>query len=154
MGLGFPAEGGCRCGRVRFRVSKSPWMETVCHCHGCQHMSASAFSTTLIVPVDGFEQIAGETVIGGTHGDQADHHHCDWCKGWVFTTPRQPIGFVNVRATLLDDASGFAPWMETQTAEKLPWAVTGAERSFDRFPEMNEYQGLIAEYRVARGIAE
>jgi hypothetical protein len=68
----------------------------------------------------------------------------------VFTWPRAALGFVNVRATLLDDPSWFAPWLETQTAEKLPWAATGAERSYERFPAMEEYQGLMAAYRTAR----
>ncbi|WP_264445368.1 GFA family protein [Novosphingobium sp. JCM 18896] len=149
----LPLEGGCRCGRVRFRLTAAPWMETVCHCRGCQRMTASAFSTTLIMPEDGFAVIAGETVVGGLHGDEADHHHCDWCKSWVFTRPRGPMGFVNVRATLIDDAGWFAPWAETQTAEKLPWAATGAVRSFERFPAMDEYEGLIAAYRTERGIA-
>ncbi|MGF7146501.1 hypothetical protein FHS96_000110 [Sphingomonas zeicaulis] len=149
----LPIEGGCRCGRVRFRVSQAPWMETVCHCRGCQQMSGSAFSTTLIIPADGFEQIAGETVIGGLHGDEAHHHHCDWCKGWVFTKPAADLGFVNIRATLLDETGWFAPWMETQTAEKLPWAQTGAVRSYERFPGIDEYQQLIAAYRGDRGIS-
>ena len=148
----FPIEGGCRCGRVRFRLSEAPWMETVCHCRGCQRMTASAFSTTLIMPDSGFALIAGETVIGGMHGDQADHHHCGWCKSWVFTRPHADMGFVNVRATLLDDARWFAPWAETQTAEKLLWVETGAEKSFERFPPMEQYQALIGEYRAARGV--
>ncbi|MBJ6123651.1 DUF899 family protein [Sphingomonas sp. BT553] len=42
--------------------------------------------------------------------------------------------------------------METQTAERLTWAMTGASRSFAGFPDMAEYQGLIAEYQAARGI--
>lgn len=149
----FPVEGGCRCGRVRFMLGEAPWMEMVCHCTGCQHMSASAFSTTLVMPDSGFVVIAGEPVVGGIHGDEADHHHCGWCKSWVFTRPRGDMGFVNVRATMLDDASWFIPWAETQTAEKLPWAATGAQKSFQRFPAMEDYQGLIAEYRSARGIA-
>lgn len=116
-------------------------------------MTASAFSTTLVMPSPGFAVTEGETVIGGAHGDDAHHHHCDWCKSWVFTAPAQDMGFVNVRATLLDDPSWFRPWMETQTAEKLPWAQTGAAKSFARFPAMDAYQGLIAEYRKDRGIA-
>jgi len=146
----LPIEGGCRCGRLRFRVTKAPWMEAACHCLGCQRMTGSAFSTTLILPADGFAVIAGETVIGGAHGPEIDHHHCDWCKSWVFTRPRADLGFVNIRATMLDDARWFAPWMETQTADKLPWAETGAERRFERFPAMAEYQDLIAAYRAVR----
>ena len=128
-------------------------METVCHCRGCQRMTAGAFSTTLIMPEAGFAVIAGEAVIGGLHGDEADHMHCDCCKSWVFTRPRGNLGFVNVRAALLDDAGWFAPWAETQTAEKLPWVQTGAVRSFERFPAMEDYEGLITAYRAERGIA-
>lgn len=148
----LPIEGGCRCGKVRFRLSQPPWMETACHCTGCQKMTGSAFSTTIMVPAEGFERIAGDTVVGGLHGDQADHHHCDWCKSWVFTTPREPMGFVNVRATMLDDARWFAPWAETQMAEKLPWAETGATARFERFPPPQDYMALIERYRAERGI--
>lgn len=149
--MGLPIEGGCRCGHVRFRLSAPPMMEAACHCIGCQRMTGSAFSTTIVMPEDGFAVIAGDTVVGGLRGDAIDHHHCDRCKGWVFTRPRGDMGFVNVRATLLDDARWFAPWMETQTAERLPWATTGAARSFDRFPEMAEYPVLIEAYRASRG---
>ena len=146
----LPIEGGCRCGRVRFRLSEAPWSEAACDCNGCQKMTGSAFSTTIIMPSGGFELIAGDTVMGGLHGEDVRHHHCDWCKSWVFTKPAADMGFVNVRATMLDDASWFAPWMETQTAEKLPWAQTGAVVSFERFPAMDEYEGLIARYRAER----
>ena len=148
----LPIEGGCRCGRIRFRLSEAPWLESVCHCRGCPQMSASALSTTITVPESGFAVIRGEPVIGGLHGDEAHHHHCDWCKSWMFTRPEADLGFINVRATLLDDPSWFAPWMETQTAEKLSWAETGAGRSFARFPELDEYQRWLAEYRAERRI--
>ena len=71
----FPLDGGCRCGRVRFRLFAAPLMETACHCRGCQRMTGSAFSTTLVMAEDAFAVTAGETVVGGIHGDEADHHH-------------------------------------------------------------------------------
>ena len=64
----LPIEGGCRCGRVRFRLTERPWLEAACHCRGCQRMTASAFSTTLVMPDGGFAVIAGQPVIGGMHG--------------------------------------------------------------------------------------
>jgi hypothetical protein len=145
----LPAEGGCRCGRIRFRVTKPALLTMVCHCRGCQRMSASAFSTSIAVPSDGFEVIAGEPVIGGLHGPESRHQHCDHCKSWVFTRALPELGFVNVRATLLDDAGWFFPFVETYTSEALPWAKTPARYRFERFPEMDEY-GPIAQEFAAR----
>jgi len=142
----LPMDGGCRCGKVRLRVTMPPMMTMLCHCTGCQHMSASAFSTTLIVPSDGFAVTQGETVIGGLHGDQGRHHHCDWCKSWLFTRIVPEQGFVNVRAGALDDPSWFVPFAETYTSEALPWAIAGAPHAYEKFPPMADYQKLIAAF--------
>ena len=145
----LPMEGGCRCGKIRFRLTRAPLLTMACHCTGCQHMSASAFSTTVVMPADGFELAAGEPVIGGLHGEEVRHHHCDWCKSWVFTRVVPDQGFVNVRAGALDDASWFAPFLETYTSEALPWARTGARHSYAQFPAMEEYGPLVAEFSAA-----
>jgi hypothetical protein len=142
----LPMEGGCRCGKVRFRISQAPLLTMVCHCTGCQHMSASAFSTTVAVPTEGFEVIAGAPVIGGLHGKESRHHHCEWCKSWVFTRIVPEQGFTNVRAGALDDPSWFVPFVEVYTSEALPWAKTGARHSYPQFPAMEEYGPLVAEF--------
>jgi hypothetical protein len=151
----LPWEGGCRCGAVRFRISAPPLMSAVCHCRGCQQMTGSAFTTTLFVPDEGFALIDGEVVPGGTGSPGVRHQHCDRCKSWVFTVAEPSMGFTNVRATLLDDAGWFVPFIETQTAEKLPWVSTPAVHSYDRFPAPPEFPGLIAEHaeRGARPLA-
>lgn len=142
----LPWTGGCRCGRVRFRVTKPPLVTAVCHCTGCQRMSASAFSTTITLPADALEVTQGETVTGGLHGAEAQHQHCDWCKSWVFTRLPAEYGAVNLRATMLDDATWFAPYMETYASEKLPWAQTGAVESFEAFPDAADYPRIIAAF--------
>lgn len=139
----FPREGGCRCGKVRFRLTENPLVTAACHCRGCQRMSASAFSLTAIMPPTGLEIIAGETVIGGLHGE-LKHHFCGWCMSWVFTDPG--VGIINVRSTLLDDPEGFAPFIETMTSEKLSWAETPAAHSFEGFPPEAEFGPLMAAY--------
>lgn len=142
----LPMEGGCRCGKVRFRIEAAPMLTGVCHCSGCQRMTASAFSTTVTVPSGGFAVIEGEPVIGGLHGDQARHHHCGWCKSWLFTRIDPDPGFVNVRATMLDDTSWFVPFVESYTSESLPWARTPATHSYEKFPPVEEYRGLIEKF--------
>ncbi len=106
-------------------------------------MSGSAFSTTLILPADALEITSGEPVLGGMHAADLAHYHCDWCKSWVFTRPPAEYGIVNVRATMLDDATWFAPFMETCTSEKLPWAQTGAPHGYAQFPDPSEFPKLI-----------
>ncbi len=51
---------------------------------------------------------------------------------------------------MLDDAAWFAPYVETYTSEALPWAKTGAAYSFAKFPQMEEYGPLVAEF-AAKG---
>ena len=149
--LTLPAEGGCRCGQVRIRVSKAPVLTMACHCKGCQRMTASAYSLSAAVPTDGFEVLSGEPVVGGTHSEAQQHMFCPHCMSWVFTKMAGMGWFVNVRAPLLDDASWYAPFVETQTAEKLPWATTPARHSYDRFPPMEAFEGLMKEYAETLG---
>lgn len=147
----FPREGGCRCGKVRFRLTANPLVTGACHCRGCQRMSASAFSVTAIMPEGGFELIEGSPVVGGMHGE-LKHSFCGWCMTWMFTEP-PGMGVINVRATLLDDPEGFAPFIETMTAEKLSWATTPAEHSFEGFPPEDQFGPLMAGYAARIGAA-
>src|SRR5215510_11488521 len=138
--------GGCRCGHVRLKVSAPPLLTMACHCTGCQRMSASAFSVSVAIPTEGFAVTSGDPAIGGLHGPTR-HYFCPRCMSWMFTRPEGLDFFVNVRATMLDNCrSWFAPFVETWTSEKLPWATTGAVHSFERLPPLEQYQELLAAY--------
>jgi hypothetical protein len=106
-------------------------------------MSSSAFSLTAIFLADSFEVTRGVPVIGGLHGADAQHFFCEHCKTWMFTRPQALPHIVNVRPTMFDDPGRAAPFMETFTKTKLPWAVTGAQHSFEEFPPMEAYLGLM-----------
>ncbi|TPE47988.1 GFA family protein [Amaricoccus solimangrovi] len=149
----MPLEGGCRCGRVRVRVSAPPLLTSACHCRGCQRMTASAFSLSIAVPDAGFAVTRGETELGGMHGE-ARHHFCGWCKTWMFSTVEALGPFVNLRAPVLDDRSWFRPYIEMWTAAKLPGVATGAPRSYPEFPAMEDFPAILADYRAWAGIAE
>jgi hypothetical protein len=142
----LPMTGGCRCGRVRFTITAPPLLTMACHCSGCQRMTGGPYSISVAVPQAGFAITAGETVLGGLHGEQLHHHHCDRCKSWLFTRIHPDIGFINVRASMLDKPGWYVPFIETYTSEAFPWARTEAEYSYTEFPPMEAYQALIAEY--------
>jgi hypothetical protein len=141
----LPMEGQCRCGEVRFRVTAAPIITMACHCRGCQRMSASAFSLSAAIPTEGFEVIQGEPVLGGLRNPELRHFFCRSCMSWMFT--RFLPQFVNVRVTLLEDATWFAPFMETWTSTKLPWVSTPAVHSYPEFPPMEAFSELATEFR-------
>ena len=143
----LPMSGSCRCGKLGIRVTRAPICTAACHCRGCQKMSASAYSLTAMVPLDGFAVTEGEPVIGGMHAPELEHNFCPHCLTWMFT---RPVGmdFVNVRPTMLDDATWFRPFMETYASTRLPFAQTGAVRSFPQFPTMPEIGGLLKDYAL------
>lgn len=145
--------GGCRCGRVRFEATGNPLLTTACHCTGCQHMSASAYSLSEGYPSSAFRLTQGDTVIGGLHGD-ARHYHCDYCKSWLYTQMDLVPDFTNVRLTAFDEPRQEPPFVETQTAEGLSWAKTGAEHSFERFPEMDEWPGLMQRFAARQPVVK
>ncbi len=169
-GWDLPWEGGCRCGALRLRVVAAPLLSAACHCRGCQRMTGSAFSLTLMLPEAGLEVRAGETRRGGLGGalelgcagpsgraeaeagghglapSAIDHRLCPCCGSWVFTRIAAMGGIVNLRATMLDGAAWVVPFLETMRAEALPWAATPAPHVHDRFPAPEAFPRLLAAF--------
>jgi hypothetical protein len=149
----LPRDGGCRCGRVRLRIAAPPILTMACHCKGCQRMTGSAFSLSAAIPAGGFAVTEGEPTVGGLHGPSR-HYHCGYCMSWIFTRPEAIDAFVTLRPTMLDDASGLAPFIETMTREKLPWATTPARHSFEGWPPADAYEGLARAFAAQAGGAD
>ncbi len=143
-------DGACRCGQLRFRIRGQPLVTMACHCAGCQCMTASAFSLSALYLAGNLEILDGEPVVGGLHG-ATRHFFCPHCLTWLFTRPEGMDEFVNVRATLLQNAHSFRPFIETYTVEMLPWATTPAVHSFEKFPPMEDFPVLLAEFAKQPG---
>lgn len=141
-----PLVGTCRCGKTSMEVTARPILTAACHCRGCQKMSSSAFSLTAMIPTQAFRVISGEPVKGGLQGPELDHFFCPSCMTWMFTRIVGVDDFVNVRPTMFDDPKWGPPFIETMTAEKLPWAQTPARHSYAAFPPMADYQRLLEEF--------
>jgi hypothetical protein len=127
------------------KVKGRPLITMACHCKGCQRMTASAFSLSALFP-DQTVEIAGlEPVIGGMHGELR-HYFCPHCLSWIFTRAEMLGPLINIRLTMLDGAADLPPLIETCVSEKLPWVSLPAAHSFDKFPPMEDFPKLIAEF--------
>jgi hypothetical protein len=99
-------EGGCRCGRVRYRAAL-PGLPNVyaCHCRNCQTWSGSAFSLQFILPEDQLEITGDPALYELTSDDGARisrQRACPTCFTRVYNTNSARPGLAVVRAGTLD----------------------------------------------------
>ena len=93
-------EGGCHCGRVRFRVTASLDRVTYCNCSLC---SKKGFLHLIVLP-EQFQCISGETELStyqfGTR--TAKHTFCRHCGIHAFYVPRSDPDKISVNARCLE----------------------------------------------------
>lgn len=143
------ATGRCRCGEVTFTVTSPALMSMACHCKGCQKLTGSAYSLSMLYPRSAFSFDSGETVVGGLHG-QSRYLMCAKCKSWLTTEPAGLPDFINVRTPLLDEPPAEPPFIEVATNEGFAWAKTNAPHSYPADPAEEDFPQLLTEF-ASRG---
>jgi hypothetical protein len=120
-------EGGCHCGRVRFRVTADLERVTYCNCSIC---SKKGF-LHLIVPRDRFELISGKDDLTTYQFNTgvAKHTFCKHCGMHPFYVPRSDPDMIDVNVRCLDgiDLDAFSVktfdgknW-EAAMEKRVPW---------------------------------
>ena len=117
-------EGGCQCGRVRYRVEAEPYLLVACHCKECQRQSDSAFGTSLIVPAEGVS-FDGDLKLFERSSDSGRPLRCFFCPQCGTRIYHQPsyAPVVNIRAGTLDDTSSLEPKMHAWLSSKQAWTL-------------------------------
>src|SRR5271157_867613 len=105
-------EGGCACGRLRYRLASPPMFVHCCHCHDCQRQTGSAFVLNALIETDRVDILSGETEAVPVPTDSGRPHvihRCRACKVavWSHYGGRDKLSFVRVGT--LDDPSAVAP---------------------------------------------
>lgn len=144
-------EGGCNCGAVRYRLTAAPLTSYICHCHLCQKRTGSAFSLSIVVPVEGLALTQGElrTAVRRTASGRLNRSHgCGDCSSRIYTQA-EGDRTLNLRAGTLDDASWVRPVAQFWTSSAQPWAVqqgilTYAEQAGRLAPLLAAWKDLAA----------
>jgi hypothetical protein len=119
-------EGGCACGRARYRLASKPMFVNCCHCRDCQRQTGSAFVINAVIETNRVEMLSGETKAVPAPTDSGRPHvihRCPHCETalWSFYDGRQELSYVRVGA--LDDPSAHPPDAHIYTRSKLPWVA-------------------------------
>ena len=135
-----PAEGGCPCRKIRYRLERSPLVVHCCHCRWCQKESGSAFALNIMIETKFVTLLSDEqSEIVPTPSESGlgqKMARCSTCKFAVWSnygdTPGDEFRFV--RAGTLDDPSKAPPSVHIFTANKQPWVILN-----DNIPIKEEY---------------
>lgn len=120
-------QGGCHCGRVRFKVTADLTRVTYCNCSIC---SKKGF-LHLIVPPEQFELVSGKDDLTTYtfNTNTAKHTFCKVCGIHAFYVPRSDPDKIDVNVRCIDDIDVLSlsiktfdgrNWEEAM-GQRVPW---------------------------------
>jgi hypothetical protein len=114
-----PYEGGCLCGRVRWRATAEPANVRICHCRNCRRAVGGPFFARAVFLAEDIER-AGETTRWPT-SERVDRLSCARCGTPVFAEPKDPPARLGVALATLDDPGALVPEAHIWVSERLDW---------------------------------
>ena len=95
-------DGGCHCGRIKYRALADPDRVEICHCTDCQTLSGSAYRTVVVVEQDSFELICGQPRFYAKAADDGSRRlqaFCPDCGSPLYSAPPAgERGYLGIRA--------------------------------------------------------
>ena len=134
----FSAEGGCSCGKVRYRMNNSPLFVNCCHCRWCQRETGSAFALNAALESSELELLSGETErveLSSESGKGQAVIRCPDCKIAVWSHYASAGDATSlIRVGSLDNPDLLPPDVHIYTESRQPWV-----QSSDGKPEFEQF---------------
>ena len=117
-------EGGCACGKVRYRLASAPMFVHCCHCRDCQRQTGSAFVLNALIETDRVGIVRGQPAPVSVPTDSGKPHRIFRCPScgiavWSEYGGVEKLRFVRVGT--LDEPTALPPDVHIYTRSKLPW---------------------------------
>jgi hypothetical protein len=124
---GFPAEGGCDCRAVRYRMLSAPLIVHCCHCRWCQRETGASFALNAMIEADRVVHLGSEPELGQIPSQSGKGQliaRCPTC-GVVVWSNYGGAGPVLrfVRVGTLDNPDLLPPDIHIFTLSKQPWVL-------------------------------
>jgi len=146
-----PLTGGCRCGKVRFRMESAPIITHCCHCRLCQQVSGAPFRVNAMIETDRLTVLEGKPQPfqgAGSH----KVFQCPDCRLTLWSHhPKlgDVIAFVGVG--VLDNGECLPPEAHYFTRSKHPWVTLPA--GLPVFEELGDPGKAGARERIMAALA-
>jgi hypothetical protein len=134
----FPAEGGCDCKLIRYRLESTPIFVHCCHCRWCQRETGASFALNAMIESDRVTHLGAEPELVDTpsaSGLGQKIARCPRCRiaVWSHYAGSGPV-IKFVRVGTLDSPDLLPPDVHIFTASKQPWVTLP-----DNTPAFEEY---------------
>jgi len=116
-------EGGCACGKVRFRITAPIMGAPVCHCRDCQKATGGGPNYMVLAPKSGFELFRGQPrtyVSRADSGAEISRVFCADCGTPLWSEPAG-VPFVPVKLGALDEPGDYRPMLHLYTDSAPAW---------------------------------
>lgn len=121
------AEGGCDCGKIRYRLEAKPIVVHCCHCRWCQRETGSAFALNAVIEAD-------RVILLGESPERIDTPSASGRGQAVFRCPSCKVAVWShyggageaadfIRVGTLDNPDECPPDVHIFTQSKQPWVV-------------------------------
>lgn len=119
-------DGGCLCGRVRYRITGPFRQFHLCHCSRCRRFSGTAHAANLFAGPGSLEWLRGEEEVRRFDLPGAKTFARSFCRQCGSMLPHErPDGAVVVPAGGLDEAPEMAPNDHIFYADRADWYDAG-----------------------------
>src|ERR1044072_3468525 len=102
------SEGGCLCGRIRYRISGKPTNSMVCHCQTCRRIAGSPVVAWVTFPKAHFELTRG-TASEFQSSEPVRRTFCGTCGTPLTYQHRDSAASIDITTCSLDDPASFPP---------------------------------------------
>lgn len=138
-------EGGCLCGKVRYKIEGDPIIVAHCYCRDCQRLSGAGHLTGAMFPVERID-IAGQLAeFQGVSesGNTVSHLFCAVCSSRLFGKNTGMPGFLTVGVGSLDEPGRVQPQVAVFARSRPHWdAADPNVQSFDTQPSWKPADGV------------
>jgi hypothetical protein len=115
-----PAEGGCLCGALRYRVIGQPVATTLCHCRSCRRASGGTNVAWAVFENEDFQWLWG---FPGAYSSSPglEWLHCRNCGTLVGYRRASRPNHMDITIGSLDDPDRYQPTVEIWIEQKIGW---------------------------------
>jgi len=116
-------DGGCACGRLRYRMHSKPMFVHCCHCKDCQRQTGTAFVLNALIETHRVETLSGDCLPYGMPTDSGRPHlvfRCPDCGTAVWSEYGGVAKLRFLRVGTLDEPDTLPPDVHIYTRSKLP----------------------------------